>query len=256
MESPAEAPVWPRPFYRPSQSSGNLWPLEFPAGANFGGKIGLRNNGLYLAAGLALAVLPWLGGCGGRSSGPSVAATTDERECLVRAMYFESQRSSHEGLMAVGTVVMNRVESQRFPNTICGVVGQHRQFAPGVLTSRVDPRQSRWALHAADKVLRGERYAPVGKALHFHAASYKNPYPARYVTVAGGNAFYLRPGRRWQSEYTSSITPASAAKPRPMRSLVTPANAVVSSGQSAVPCDVTDSFAAASMACESAAEGR
>ncbi|ODR95198.1 hypothetical protein AUC70_05720 [Methyloceanibacter stevinii] len=61
-----------------------------------------------------------------------MAATTDERECLVRAMYFESNRSSYDGSMAVGTVVMNRLESERFPNTICGVVGQHKQFAPGV----------------------------------------------------------------------------------------------------------------------------
>lgn len=207
--------------------------------------------------GIALAALPWLGGCGGsRSSGPSVAAATDERECMVRAMYFESQRSSHEGLMAVGTVVMNRVESQRFPSTICGVVGQHRQFAPGVLTSRLDPKQSRWAIHAADKVLKGARYAPVGKALHFHAASYKNPYPAKYVTVAGGNAFYLRPGRRWQKEYTGSVTPASTAKPRPMQSSVSHANALVTRGQTPVSCETADSFGAASMACEMAGAGR
>ena len=57
------------------------------------------------------------------------AAKVDERTCLVRAMYFESNRSSRDGLMAVGTVVMNRVASQCFPNTICGVVGQPGQFA-------------------------------------------------------------------------------------------------------------------------------
>jgi spore germination cell wall hydrolase CwlJ-like protein len=36
-------------------------------------------------------------------------------------MYFESNRSSRDGLMAVGTVVMNRVASPLCPNTICGV---------------------------------------------------------------------------------------------------------------------------------------
>src|SRR5690606_13334803 len=34
-----------------------------------------------------------------------------ERECLARAMFFESRRSSRDGLVAVGTVVMNRVDS-------------------------------------------------------------------------------------------------------------------------------------------------
>ena len=128
-------------------------------------------------------------------------------------MYFESQRSSHEGLVAVGTVVMNRVDSQRFPNTICGVVGQHRQFAPGVLTRRMDPKQARWALHAADAVMRGERHRRVGKAMHFHAVSYKNPYPAKYVAVAGGNAFYLKTGRRWRHEYTASVSPVRRTAP-------------------------------------------
>ena len=221
----------------------------------FVGIWGLKRGATYLVAAIAAGVLPWLAGCSGRSSGPSIAATTDERECMVRAMYFESQRSSHEGLMAVGTVVMNRVESQRFPNTICGVVGQHRQFAPGVLTRRVDPRQSRWALYAADKVLKGERYKPVGKALHFHAASYKNPYPAKYVTVAGGNAFYYRPGRRWQKEYTGSITHASTETSRPRQSLIKRANAVAAGGQTPAPCDATNGLGATSLACETARAG-
>src|SRR5665648_640403 len=88
--------------------------------------------------------------------------------------------------------VMNRVESPRFPSTICGVVAQHRQFAPGVLSRAVDARQAGPAQSDANAVRKGERYAPVGKAMHFHMASFNNPYPARYVAVAGGNAFYLK----------------------------------------------------------------
>ena len=34
---------------------------------------------------------------------------------MTRVMYFESNRSSAEGMLAVGTVVMNRVESASFP---------------------------------------------------------------------------------------------------------------------------------------------
>ena len=34
------------------------------------------------------------------------AAASDERTCLIRAMYLESNRSSRDGLMAVGTVSM------------------------------------------------------------------------------------------------------------------------------------------------------
>jgi spore germination cell wall hydrolase CwlJ-like protein len=219
------------------------------------------------AAFLALLCALVVAGCGGRGSGGGMAVDTSnlsERDCLVRAMYFESNRSSHDGLMAVGTVVMNRVESDRFPNTICGVVSQHRQFAPGVVSKRLDPRQAAPAERAADAVLRGERYAPVGKAMHFHMASYKNPYPARYVAVAGGNAFYLKPGRRWRDEYTGAVIPASAtasatASPvdaGPIQSLYQRAKAAAASGQTAQTCDTGTGLAAVSLACESEAEGR
>ena len=206
-----------------------------------------------LVAAIATIASAWLHGCSGRGpAGPAIRASTDERDCLVRAMYFESQRSSHEGLLAVGTVVMNRVSSTRFPNTICGVVGQRRQFARGVLTRGLDPRQAGPAKRAADAVLKGERYAPVGRALHFHAASYKNPYPATYVTVAGGNAFYLRKGSRWRQAYTGSVSsPAPSAS---AQSLYRRATAVVAGGQAANPCETLSGPGALSLACETNAE--
>jgi len=185
-------------------------------------------------------------------------ATTDERECLVRAMYFESNRSSFDGSMAVGTVVMNRVESQRFPNSICGVVGQNKQFAPGVLTRKMDPKQMKPALHAADAVLKGGRHKKVGPAMHFHAASYKNPYPAKYVTVAGGNAFYLRPGRRWAAEYSKEYTGSiSTAKRTPVENISKRASNIIAGAAAAgVPCEATDGAGAISLACETEAAGR
>ncbi len=180
-----------------------LLPEQGRARGFFGkGDTGLNNWRKHAAIGVIILTALSLSACSSRAPrGIPMAATTDERECLVRAMYFESNRSSYDGSLAVGTVVMNRVESQRFPSSICGVVGQRKQFAPGVLTRKMDPKQMKPALHAADAVLKGGRHPKVGPALHFHAASYKNPYPAKYVTVAGGNAFYLRPGKRWASEY-------------------------------------------------------
>ena len=194
-----------------------------------------------------------LSGCSGRGPGLPMIATTDERQCLVRAMYFESNRSSYEGSMAVGTVVMNRVESDRFPNTICGVVGQHRQFAQGVLTAPMDPKQMKTAVHAADTILKGGRYAPVGQAMHFHAVNYRNPYPAKYMTVAGGNAFYMKPGRRWQKEYTGSVATANAT---PVKDLYQRASTIVASGPGAAPCGSAGDAGSISLACETEEAGR
>lgn len=118
------------------------------------------------------------------------------RNCLMRAMYFESIRSSREGLLAVGTVVMNRVESPKFPNTVCGVVGQRKQFAPGVLTRRMRGNQEELA-ELADAILAGKRHPGVKKAKFFHMAGLKFPYKnMHYVLVAGGNAFYEKRSRK------------------------------------------------------------
>lgn len=235
----------------------------------------------FLTAAIMAAFAASLGGCLGPSVGrPQSAAYTGprtERDCLVRAMYFESNRSSPEGLMAVGTVVMNRVEAHRFPNTICGVVGQDRQFAPGVLSRPLDPRQAGPAERAADAILRGERYAPVGHAMHFHMANFNNPYPAKYVAVAGGNAFYLKPGQRLRERVIASKTPEVATASATTPAAASPAVETAAAGASqsggflgqlysrvaltspaaAAPCEnVTSGFGATPLACESEIEGR
>ena len=115
-----------------------------------------------------------------------------ERECLIRVMYFESSRSSPDGMLAVGTVVMNRVGDPRYPNTICGVVGQKNQFAEGVLTKKMtEGRSTALAGEMADQILRGSRHRGVRDAKFFHTAGLSFPYGnMHYVLVAGGNAFY------------------------------------------------------------------
>jgi spore germination cell wall hydrolase CwlJ-like protein len=48
----------------------------------------------------------------------------DEVRCMAENMYWESRNQTFHGLIAVGQVVMNRVEDSRFPNTICEVIHQ------------------------------------------------------------------------------------------------------------------------------------
>ena len=72
----------------------------------------------------ALAVLASsLGGCSflGLNFG---MAQLSPKECLMRAMYFESNRSSPEGMLAVGTVVMNRVNDPRYPAASAALSGR------------------------------------------------------------------------------------------------------------------------------------
>ena len=114
----------------------------------------------------------------------------------MRAMYFESIRSSKEGLLAVGTVVMNRVASKKFPNTVCAVVGQPNQFAKGVLTKKMRGDTGQIA-RIADEVLAGKRHPQVKRAKFFHQAGLSFPYKnMHYVLEAGGNAFYEKRSRK------------------------------------------------------------
>ncbi|EJC78374.1 cell wall hydrolase [Rhizobium hidalgonense] len=118
--------------------------------------------------------------------------TKKDRDCLQRAMYFESQHSDEDGYLAVGTVVMNRLTSGAYPPSICGVVAQEKQFAPGVMTREVKPQAETELATAADAILlKGARHPAVKDAMFFHTDGLKFPYNnMHYVTVAGGNAFY------------------------------------------------------------------
>jgi spore germination cell wall hydrolase CwlJ-like protein len=122
------------------------------------------------------------------------AAFMSPGDCLTRVMYFESNRSSADGMLAVGTVVMNRVGDPRFPHTVCGVVGQPNQFAPGVLWLPMHEGHGlNLARQMAARVLGGARHPGVGSAEYFHTSGYSFPYDnMHYVAVAGGNDFYWK----------------------------------------------------------------
>ena len=131
------------------------------------------------------AAAPALAGCASNLS-------LSDHDCLARAMYFESNRSSQEGMLAVGTTVMNRLDDPKFPKSVCAVVGQPHQYAPGVLDKPMDSRGRTLASAVADRVLSGERHPQMPPdTKYFHTAGYSFPYTnMHYVLVAGGNAFY------------------------------------------------------------------
>src|SRR4051812_2158902 len=53
----------------------------------------------------------------------------DDLGCLVEAIYFEARDQSLLGQAAVASVIMNRVRSPLYPNSVCAVVWQDRQFS-------------------------------------------------------------------------------------------------------------------------------
>lgn len=68
--------------------------------------------------------MPWL-------DARPVASGGAQWNCLTEALYFEARGETAKGLFAVAEVILNRVDSPRFPNSVCGVVNQGtgRKFA-------------------------------------------------------------------------------------------------------------------------------
>lgn len=140
---------------------------------------------------IVLTALSILSGCSAAKQVVPRMIGQGDLNCMARAMYFESNRSSRDGMIAVGTVVMNRVKSAEFPNTVCKVVGQKNQFAPGIMTKSMNDSGLPLVREAAEAVMRGERHPMVQNARFFHTAGYTFSYDnMHYVVTAGGNAFY------------------------------------------------------------------
>jgi spore germination cell wall hydrolase CwlJ-like protein len=172
----------------------------------------------------------FLAACSQTTHGLSVASLTDtarsrpynhtakDKECLQRAMFFESNRSSRDGMIAVGTVVMNRLRSGKHGNTICQVVGERGQFAPGVMTRPMNSKAMPDVEEAAEAVLSGERKAKLKNSMFFHTAGLRFPYKnMHYTMVAGGNAFYEKRGRNWKPLPDEPTVAVAQATPRRSR---------------------------------------
>ncbi len=131
----------------------------------------------------------------------------EERTCLARAIYYEARSEPRIGQLAVADVVLNRVSSRLYPNTICEVVfqGSHRrtgcQFSftcDGSMEARLNQRKWKASEQLAGAVLAGIRVPISRNATHYHA-NYVDPYWAPRMTPTasiGTHKFYKFPNRR------------------------------------------------------------
>ena len=127
----------------------------------------------------------------------------DEHHCMALNIYFEARGESHEGRVAVGHVVLNRVADQRYPSTVCGVVRQ------GGERVRYRCQFSWWCDGLSDRprnqpvweesqlvawlLLQGRMSDPTDGALWYHA-DYVMPYWGRIFKAGpkiGRHIFYV-----------------------------------------------------------------
>ena len=128
-------------------------------------------------------------GGGNTSGGDSYPAEANEIDLFAAILQCEAGTSNYDGLLAVATVIMNRVESSRYPNTITGVIYQSGQFSPvkeGKLDKVLQKGAASLCYQVANDALGGARYAPVSGCYQFRAAGSSHH---QGVTI-GGNVFF------------------------------------------------------------------
>ncbi len=116
-----------------------------------------------------------------------VTFADSDRKLLANIIYCEAGGEPYEGKLAVGAVVINRVLSSRYPDTVVGVIYQKSQFSP-VASGRLDlalsvDKATPSCYQAADEAMAG--ITNVGSCLYF-----RTPIEGLTGINIGGHVFY------------------------------------------------------------------
>ena len=129
-----------------------------------------------------------------------------EWQCLAEALYFEARGESLQGMMAVAEVILNRVDSPAYPNSVCGVVGQggsglyQCQFSYNC-DGRSDAIREPGAWNTVGRVARlmldGAPRTLTDGATHYHTRAVNPSWARRFPQTAavGAHLFYRQPTR-------------------------------------------------------------
>lgn len=133
----------------------------------------------------------------------TAAEKTKQLECLTRNIYWEAASEPFEGKVAVAQVTLNRMESGRFPDSVCGVVYQKNVFYEKVVCQfswycegnhKVRPvHREAWkeSEEVAKKVLlEGFRLPSLENAMFYHADYVSPGWKLPRIEKIGRHIFY------------------------------------------------------------------
>lgn len=148
-----------------------------------------RKNGLKVDGIVGNQTLKALGMSAGSSSGSSSSGSTysdADMLLLARLIYGEARGESYVGQVAVGAVVLNRIKSASFPNTMSGVIYQRYAFT-AVDDGQINLTPNETAKKAARDALNG--WDPSYGALYYYnpATATSKWIFSRKTTVTIGN---------------------------------------------------------------------
>ncbi len=126
--------------------------------------------------------------------------------CLAEALYFEARGESVKGQFAVAEVIMNRVASASYPDSVCGVIkqGTGRKYAcqftytcDGHAEIISEPRAFTSVGKIAKLMVDGAERPLTSGATHYHTKAVNPRWARKFprTTTIGFHHFYRQPTR-------------------------------------------------------------
>ncbi len=145
-----------------------------------------RKNGLTVDGIVGPKTAAALGMTLSSSSSSSSSISSSDLNLLARCVYAEARGESYVGQVAIAAVVLNRVESASFPNTIAGVIYQPYAFT-AVNDGQINLTPDSTAYKAAQDALNG--WDPTYGAIYYYnpATATSSWIWSRKTTVTIGN---------------------------------------------------------------------
>ena len=117
--------------------------------------------------------------------------TSSDLYLLAKCIYAEARGESYTGQVAVGAVILNRVESSKFPNTISGVIYQQNAFT-AVLDGQINLSPDKTAMNAAQDAMNG--WDPTYGCLYYYNPAVATSawiFSRETVTTIGKHVFAI-----------------------------------------------------------------
>ncbi len=158
-------------------------------------KNGLKADGVvgkatYKALGMTKAYEALVGISEENAEGAGGFSSTDVY-LLAKTIYAEGRGEPYTGQVAIGAVVLNRVRSADFPNTISGVVYQKHAFT-AVTDGQINLTPNDTAMKAAKDAISG--WDPTGGAIYYYNPAIATSawiFDRQTVTVIGKHVFAI-----------------------------------------------------------------
>ena len=142
------------------------------------------NNSYNALVGLA-------GSSGSSASGDVNGFSSSDVYLLAKTIYAEGRGEPYTGQVAIGAVVLNRVRSGDFPNTVAGVVYQKHAFT-AVTDGQINLTPNETAMKAARDAING--WDPTGGALYYYNPAVATSawiFDRQTITVIGKHVFAI-----------------------------------------------------------------